>query len=79
MANLRRDKPDARGAVATGADRLSLQKRSKYLFYVNTTHLPYHYDINCNGDESEGIYKIRKLGTNCFINAPVRILCLDYP
>jgi len=79
MANLRCDESAACGTVTTGSDRLSLQKRPKHLVYTNTAYLPYHYDINGNDTELEGVHKVRKLGLKYFVNAPACILCLDYP
>jgi hypothetical protein len=36
-------------------------------------------DVNGDGVEPEGIYKIPELGINCFITTPAFILSLDYP
>mgnify|MGYP003983618477 CR=1 FL=1 len=79
MADLRCDESAACGIVTTGSDRLSLQKRTKNLIYINTAYLPYYCDINGNDTKLEGVHKVRELGIKCTVNAPACILCLDYP
>ncbi len=79
MAYLWGDKPDACRAITTGVDCLSLQKGQKYFIYVNTSYIPDFYDVNGDGAQLEGIYKVPELDTNYFISTPAFILCLDYP
>ena len=79
MANIWSIKPDVSWSVTAGVNRLSLQKRQKYLFYINTADIPDYYNFNGNGVEFEGVYKNPELGIKYIVCPPAFIFCLDYP
>ncbi len=79
MAYLWCDKSDACGIVATGFERVLIQKRKENNIYFDTDDIPYYYDVNSNGAQLKKFYKVRELGVKYFVTFPTFFFFLDYP